>query len=259
MRQALRRLTHSRWDLNPPILLARISGRGVRIATMSDNNQDYGPIKDDPFAHGSIPMALGTPTIVRIPIPGTKGLAIEFKARGWTPKGGPTSTIFFQDTKGKRHLRLDHGPNKSHGGHDYHWNQRGTKSIFQIDNHQPAGSGAAAFHKGAKYYRNAGRLLVIWGATADVVSIVQASSPMQRASEVVSAWALARTGCKVVGGVAGRIGLSGGPRVAAVSGVVGCVVGGIGGYYQGTKVGGQVYNWSKGTFFNKIPEVSVDK
>ena len=50
-------------------------------------------------------------SILRIPVPGTKGLAIELSPRGWKPKGGSTSSLFIQDVTGKRHLRLDYGFN----------------------------------------------------------------------------------------------------------------------------------------------------
>jgi len=53
---------------------------------------------------GEIPVVVGSAAIVRIPVPGTQGLAIEFGPRGWTPKGGSTSTLFIQDALGKRNL-----------------------------------------------------------------------------------------------------------------------------------------------------------
>src|SRR5687767_14447980 len=71
---------------------------------------------------GGIPYAIGQPSVVRIPIPGTGGLAIELTARGWTPKGGSTSTLFFQDPTGARQLRLDYGYNDRTKTIDYHWN-----------------------------------------------------------------------------------------------------------------------------------------
>jgi len=61
-------------------------------------------VADTPLS-GGIPYAIGQASVVRIPIPGTNGLGIELKPRGWTPKGGSTSTLFFQDATGKRHLR----------------------------------------------------------------------------------------------------------------------------------------------------------
>jgi hypothetical protein len=64
------------------------------------------PLPDTPLAGGS-PYAVGQSSIVRIPVPGTNGLAIELSPRGWTPKGGSTSTLFFQVPTGMRHLRLD--------------------------------------------------------------------------------------------------------------------------------------------------------
>ena len=58
---------------------------------------------------GMVPYAGGQSSAVRIPVSGTKGLAMEFKPRGKDPAGGSTSTLFFQDVTGKRHLRLDYG------------------------------------------------------------------------------------------------------------------------------------------------------
>lgn len=48
---------------------------------------------------GSIPFAAGAamPSVVRIPVPGTNGLAVELSPRGRVPAGGSTSTIFIQD------------------------------------------------------------------------------------------------------------------------------------------------------------------
>jgi hypothetical protein len=60
---------------------------------------------------GKLPLAAGLGSVLRIPVPGTRGLAIELTPRGWTPKGGSTSALFFQDMTGKRHLRLDYGYN----------------------------------------------------------------------------------------------------------------------------------------------------
>jgi hypothetical protein len=46
---------------------------------------------------GTIPYAVGQASIVRIPVPGTNGLAIELRPRGYVPPSGSTSTLFFQD------------------------------------------------------------------------------------------------------------------------------------------------------------------
>jgi len=70
--------------------------------------------------YGQVPMALGVSTVIRIPVPGTRNLAIEFFARNY--KGNSTSTVFIQDLSGKIHLRLDHGYNVATKTVDYHWN-----------------------------------------------------------------------------------------------------------------------------------------
>jgi hypothetical protein len=62
---------------------------------------------------GAVPVSMGAAAVVRIPVPGTKGLAIELDPRGWKPKAGSTSSLFVQDLTGKRHLPLDFGFNKN--------------------------------------------------------------------------------------------------------------------------------------------------
>lgn len=62
------------------------------------------------------------PSILRIPIPGTNGLAVELTPRRWTPKGGTTSSLFIQSSNGKRMLRLDYGFNKTTNTFNFHWN-----------------------------------------------------------------------------------------------------------------------------------------
>ncbi|MDF3086783.1 hypothetical protein KPB01_39445, partial [Burkholderia sola] len=74
---------------------------------------------------------------IRIPIPGTQGLCIELRPRGAMPKRGSTSTLFFQDVSGRKHLRLDYGYNVQTKTVDYHWNQRGTYETFGISDHTP--------------------------------------------------------------------------------------------------------------------------
>ncbi|MEX1366665.1 MAG: hypothetical protein AB1Z98_26300 [Nannocystaceae bacterium] len=208
--------------------------------------------------YGAIPYAVGQPTAVRIPIPGTNRLAIEFRPRGYVPAGGSTSTLFFQDITGKRHLRLDYGFNVKTNTIDYHWNQKGVHDVFGITNHQPAGSGGSALYNGAKYFRYAGRVLMVAGVAMDVISIAQASKPLRRATQVVAGWAGAWCGCKVVGAA----GAGGGSLVApgpgtAVGGVAGCIIGGIGGYFVGEAIAGEVYDWAEDTFFTPLPETTA--
>ena len=94
---------------------------------------------------GSIPYAVGQASVVRIPIPGSDGLCIEFRPRfpgDWRPRDGTTSTLFFQDIEGKRQLRLDYGERRltpTTTTIDYHWNQEGTHRQFGITSHTPVG------------------------------------------------------------------------------------------------------------------------
>jgi hypothetical protein len=214
------------------------------------------PVSDAPLS-GGIPYAIGQASVVRIPIPGTQGLCIELRPRGFVPKGGSTSTLFFQDPSGKRHLRLDYGYNVRTRTIDYHWNQKGTHANFGIADHAPAGRAGQGVANAAKYFRYAGRVLIVAGVAIDIVSIAQASKPLRRASQVVAGWAGAWAGCKVVG--AG--GAAGGTFVApgvgtAVGGVGGCIIGGIGGYWGASALAGEVYDWAEGTFFTPLPEVA---
>src|ERR1700730_7874961 len=133
---------------------------------------------------GGIPYSIGQASVVRIPVPGTNGLCIELSPRGWVPKTGSTSTLFFQDATGKRHLRLDYGYNVKTKTIDYHWNQKGTFAEFGIADHSPVGQAGEVAYNAAKSFRSAGRVLMIVGVAIDVVSIVQASKPMRRASQV---------------------------------------------------------------------------
>lgn len=203
---------------------------------------------------GMIPVALGLPSVVRIPIPGTNGLAIELKPRGWVPKNGTTSTLFFQDASGKRHLRLDYGYNKNTNSINYHWNQKGTGQQFGIQNHTPAGPGGGVAYKAAKYFRHAGRLLLVAGVLIEAVEIVESDRPLRRASQAVAGWAGAWAGCKVVGGGGAALGMLASPLGSAAGGILGCVIGGAGGYYGGSVAAGIVYDWAEGTRFTPLVE-----
>lgn len=212
---------------------------------------------------GTIPYTTGAgmASKIRIPVPGTNGLAIEFSPRNF--KGNSTSTLFIQDIKGKRHLRLDYGPNTKlpNKAIDYHWNQKGTFNNFGITNHQSTGKFGRTGYTAAKYFKYLGRAFMVAGATLDGYSIVVADKPMKRATEVVSAWALAYCGCKVGGaggaaafGAAGTIVPVAGNAVGVtVGGVGGCIIGGIVGYMTGERLAGKVYDWAENTLFSEVP------
>jgi hypothetical protein len=203
---------------------------------------------------GGIPFATGLASVVRIPVPGTNGLAIELRPRGYVPPSGSTSTLFFQDVTGKRHLRLDYGYNVKTKTIDYHWNQKGTFDQFKIADHTTAGQVGQTVYKAAKYFRYAGRVLVVVGVAMDIVSVVQANRPLRRASEVVAGWAGAWVGCKVIGAGGAVIGTAASPLGTAVGGIGGCIIGGIGGYIGGSFLAAEVYDWAEGTFFTPLPE-----
>lgn len=206
---------------------------------------------------GGIPYAVGQASVVRIPIPGTSGLAIEFNPRGWVPKTGSTSTLFFQDPTGNRHLRLDYGYNPRTKTIDYHWNQKRTFSEFGIPDHTPAGPAGRVAYQAAKYFKYAGRVLIVAGVVIDAISIVQASKPLRRASQVVAGWAAAWAGCKLVGAGGAALATPTTPLGMAAVGVGGCIIGGIAGYAGGSLLAGEVYDWAEGTFFTPLPEVAA--
>src|SRR5699024_8329864 len=146
---------------------------------------------NDELMSGAMPYVMGQSTIIRIPIPGTNNLCIEFKPRGYVPSGGSTSTLFFQDITGKRHLRLDYGYNVKSKTIDYHWNQKGTFENFGMADHTTITNNGKTAYQLAKYFKYAGRTLFVVGVGLDALSIVQSSNPIKKATEVVSAWALA--------------------------------------------------------------------
>ncbi|MEN0041130.1 MAG: hypothetical protein AAF764_07300 [Pseudomonadota bacterium] len=217
---------------------------------------------DAPTISGSVPIGVGLASVVRIPIPGPDNLAISLNTNDPMFKGRSTSSIFIQDPTGrKKLLRLDFGINKASGTVDYHWNQKGVAQRFGVTNHQTLGRAGPFVHYGFKAYKWAGRSMVVIGAGLDAYSVVVASKPMQRATEVVSAWAGAWAGCKVVGaggtwagGAAGTaVPLVGNAAGALAGGVGGCIIGGIVGYKAGETVGRTVYQWAEDTVFSPVP------
>ncbi len=209
---------------------------------------------------GSIPFAVGISTVVRIPIPGTRNLCIEFFPRNY--KGTSTSTLFIQDLTGKIHLRLDHGPNTVTKTIDYHWNvgskqKGGMQAEFGIKDHQVLGPGGQTIFKAAKYFRWGGRVLVVIGVTLDVIAVVQSSTPLRTASQAVAGWAGAWAGCRVVGAFGAGVGTALEPGLgSAVGGVVGCIIGGAIGYTAASEVAAHVYDWADGTLFTPLPELA---
>ncbi|UFI04661.1 hypothetical protein [Roseibium aggregatum] len=206
-----------------------------------------------PFS-GAVPVGLGIATVIRIPVPGTEGLAIEFFPRNY--KGKTTSTLFIQDKVGKQHLRLDYGYNVKTKTIDYHWNQKSTHTKFGIQDHASVGRGGKVLYESSKYFRYTGRVLVMVGAVVDAYSIVKADKPLRRATAVVSAWASAWAGCKIVGAGGAYGGTAVTPGVGtAIGGVGGCIIGGLSGYFGGELVGEAVYDWAEGTVFEPLEQI----
>jgi hypothetical protein len=206
---------------------------------------------------GEIPFAVGIAALLRIPVPGTKGLCIELGGRGWMPKSGSTSTLFIQDALGKKNLRLDYGYNVKTKTVNYHWNQKGTYQIFGIADHTPVGAAGQMVYKSARYFRYAGRALAVVGVALDVYSVVVADKPLRQATKVAAGWAGAWVGCKVVGAGGAWVGTAVTPGLGtAIGGVAGCMAGAFIGYEGASRAAGRVYDWADATF-TRVPETAA--
>lgn len=209
--------------------------------------------EDEPIS-GNIPASLGLGALLRIPIPGSNGLAIELTPRGF--KGSSTHHLFIQDITGKRYLNLDLSFNKTTQRIEWHWNQKGTIETFGIKNHTSAGAAEQALGTFARYYKYAGRVFLVVGAAADIYSIVTASRPLRRGTQVVSAWTAASVSCRA-GGAAGAAWGSAEPGLGtAIGGFVGCAVGAFIGYRAAEAAAGYLYDWADDTIFTPVPAES---
>jgi hypothetical protein len=112
-------------------------------------------------------------------------------------------------------------------------------------------------YRAIKYFRHAGRVLGIAGIAIDAHSVVVASHPLRRATEVVAGWATAWVGCKAVGAGGAALGSLASPLGVAVGGLGGCVIGGIGGYCGGSMLAGRIYYWAEETIFFRLPETNL--
>ena len=184
---------------------------------------------------------------------------------GTSPRSGSTSSIFIQDATGRRNLRLDYGYNKTNKTNktiEYHWNQKGVFDDFGISNHQTAGRMAGAAHWSAKAYRWLGRRLIVYGLILDTYSIVVASKPIQRATEVAgrlgpghgpAAGSSGPEGHGAGGALGTAVPVLGNAAGAAIGGIGGCIIGGIAGYRLGETAGARVYEWAEDTTFFPLP------
>ena len=251
------------------------NGKGFSAAqreASSDDMPDHN--SDDVEWKGTVLVGTGVASVVRIPIPGTKGLCLQLNAPGGYK--GATSTLFFvEDPKQKsgRMLRLDYGPRpETINGQkvtviDYHWNQKGTFSEFGIADHTPAAPAGRYLYTAAKYFKYGGRLMLVLGVGFDLVSIVKANKPLKRASEVVAGWAGAWLGCKVVGAGGGYVGgiagtefpIVGNAVGAAIGTFSGCIVGGLGGYFASSDIAGAAYDWAEDTSFAPLMQASENE
>lgn len=217
---------------------------------------------------GSIPIAVGQPAVVRIPIPGEHRLAVEFWTSDPKWKSTSTSTLFIQDPTGtKKVLRLDYGFNVKTQTVDFHWNRKGlgTDARFgrrgsadPLADHTTVGRLGRTVYRAARAYRWLGRVMVVVGVVVDGVSIVEADHPIRRATEVASAWSLAWAGCRAGGFLFGGGGTAVEPGFGTAIGAIGgCVIFGYGGYRLGEKLGDVAYEWAANTVFTRLPEVDV--
>jgi len=209
---------------------------------------------DDASMSGSIAVGIGTPSVARIPVPGTRGLFIELSPRGYVPKAGSTSTLFIQDATGKRHLRLDYGYNKNSGRVDYHWNQKGTFNELGIADHTTVGPEGEALYKAAKYFKYGGRVLLVVGAAVDIYSIVVAKKRWRQVVKVAAGWAGAWAGAEALGAGGAALGSVEPGLGTAAGGLVGGIVGGVAGYFGASWAAGHAYDWVEETYFERVPE-----
>ena len=155
-------------------------------------------------------------------------------------------------------LRLDYSLNVKTNTVDYHWNRKGFGERFPIPNHSPAGRTGAVLYQGARAFRYLGTTLVIVGAILDVESIVVASNPLRRSTQVVSGWALAWMGARGAGAVGAEVGTVFEPGLGtAIGGLVFGAGGGVAGYWAGSKTGADIYDWAASTVFTPLPPTSV--
>jgi hypothetical protein len=209
----------------------------------------------EPLVSGAVPIGTGAAAVVRIPVPGSGGLYIEFFPRNY--KGKSTSTLFIQDLKGKKHLRLDYGHNPVTNKVDYHWNHKSSYAQFGIIDHTTVGRGGKALYEGARYFRYAGRVLLVAGVVGDIYSIVVAKKKLRQVAKVVGGWAGAAGGCTAVGAGGAKIGSIKPGLGTAVGGIAGCIIGGVAGYAGASWAAGEAYDWVEETFFEAVPEVEA--
>lgn len=257
-------------------LLMSVDEQANQQSEISSQQQVYGPhlppgqgggeedlwtdeLQDGSSFSGSIPASAGMASVVRIPIPGTQGMAIELSPRGWVPKGGSSSTLFIQDPTGKHQLRLDYGYNAATQRYDYHWNlERATERLGlqgRIQDHAPVGRAGQILHQGARYYRVAGRVFLVVGIAADVHSIVVAKKRVRQVLRVTTGWAGMWAGCQYLGAWGAGVGSAEPGLGTAIGGGLGCIVGGWGGYNAASWATGEVYDLVEETFFEPVPEI----
>ena len=129
---------------------------------------------------------------------------------------------------------------------NFHWNQKGTFPNFGIADHTPAGSVGRVAYKTARYFKYAGRTLLVVGLAMDAYSVVTATKPLRQAVKVASGWAGAWVGCKVLGAGGAWVGTAVTPGIGtAVGGVVGCIAGGFIGYEGASHAAGRLYDWGE--------------
>ena len=225
------------------------------------------------------------PAITHVPVPGQPGLTVGLWTRDarWRNPNvlddmrrllhelgvtsdppnikGSTSTLFMQSANGKKVLRLDWGQLPD-GSVTYHWNRTKIPVSFTgVTNHQTASPAFQNTSRAMRVYRHAGRGLLVLGVAIDAYTIYTASDRPRAVTRVISGWAGATAGCRIVGAggawAGGAIGSAGAGVGAApgaiIGGIGGCLVGGIGGYWVGSELGDAGYEWARDTFFTPVP------
>ena len=132
-------------------------------------------------------------------------------------------------------------------------NQKATFKDFGMADHSAAGKAGELLYKGARYYRVAGRVVLVVGLAMDIYSIAVANKPLRRAAQATAGWAAAWAACKGGGAVGAWAGTAIEPGLGTAIGAVGgCIVGGFIGYEGASAAAGWIYDWAEGTIFTQV-------
>ena len=205
---------------------------------------------------GRIPFVVGKTSVVRIPVAGTRTLCLELSPRGHVPARGSASTLFVRHAATQLQSRLDFAYNKRTRTIDYHWNQNGTLENFVNGGQREDVTPWFVPHSALKCYRYIGRTLLVGGAIAEAVSIVEASAPLRNASSSVSDWCARWLGHEYAIADRALTGSQLGQGLAlAVGEALDCIIAAFSGIVTPAELAAQVYDWTENTLFTPLDEV----